>query len=35
MDDVDVIADGIERSIAELVEAAEEASERETAPASA
>jgi diacylglycerol O-acyltransferase len=35
MDDVDVIAEGIERSIAELVEAAEEASEREAAPASA
>jgi diacylglycerol O-acyltransferase / wax synthase len=35
MEDVDVIAEGIERAIAELVEAAEEASERETAPASA
>ncbi len=35
MEDVDVIAEGIERSIAELVEAADEASERQPAPASA
>jgi diacylglycerol O-acyltransferase len=35
MHDVEDIADGIERSIAELVEAADEAAEREPAPASA
>jgi WS/DGAT/MGAT family acyltransferase len=35
MEDVDVIAEGIEGAIAELVEAAEQAPERETAPASA
>jgi diacylglycerol O-acyltransferase / wax synthase len=35
IDDVDVIADGIEASIAELAEAASEATEREPAPASA
>jgi diacylglycerol O-acyltransferase / wax synthase len=35
IDDLDVIADGIERSIAELVDAADEASEREAARASA
>ena len=35
MHDLDLIADGIERSIAELVEAAGEASKREPAPASA
>jgi diacylglycerol O-acyltransferase / wax synthase len=35
MDDVDVIADGIEASIAELAEAASEATGREPAPASA
>jgi diacylglycerol O-acyltransferase len=35
MDDVDVVAEGIEGSIAELAEVASEATERETAPASA
>jgi diacylglycerol O-acyltransferase / wax synthase len=35
IDDLDVIADGIEHAIAELVEAADESSEREPAPASA
>jgi diacylglycerol O-acyltransferase / wax synthase len=35
MDDVDVLAEGIERAIAELVEAAAESAEREPTPASA